>query len=194
MDQSLVLTSEGCNRHFRCKSRRCSLGCTGLCRPQARTAIALECRRSLCLLPVAAVLAVVEGRSLVEKRGKAPFVAVGLDRRRKMAGMASTVVRTRLPSPEVSAVVGVGECVEGRGRGMTVRSGNADFSQSITPNASCPRCLLRTYVLLSVFVGNEPSALDGVYRCSLRKNDDFNDPNEFSHFSHTRNLSQTHER
>jgi hypothetical protein len=70
VDESLVMTSEGCNRHFRGKSRRCCLGCTGLCHLQARTVTALECRRSLRLLSAAAVLAVVGGRSLVEKHGK----------------------------------------------------------------------------------------------------------------------------
>jgi len=113
LDESRVLTA-GCNRHFRGKSRRCCLGCTGLVHLQARTATGLECRRRVRHPTVAAVSA-GGGRGLVEKCGKRSFVVVGLDRRKTMAWTASSVVRTWWSSPEVPAVVGMEECVEGKG-------------------------------------------------------------------------------
>ena len=64
------MTSEGCNRRCRGRSRRCCLGCTALYHLEARTVMALECRRNLCLPAAAATTAVVGGRSLVGKHGK----------------------------------------------------------------------------------------------------------------------------
>lgn len=71
--------------------------------------------------------------------------------------MASAVVRTLRSSPEVLAVVGVGEYVEGRGRGMTMRSESADTFSNATFDVPSSGWALasKTYALLLVFADNE---------------------------------------
>ena len=75
-----------------------------------------------------------------------------------------------------------------------MRSETAGVSQkvSLCLLSSLPAGILCTPISISqvMTVSHGPSVAGGVYYCLLCRDND--DPSEFSHFSHTRNISQAH--
>ena len=151
MDQSPVLTSEGCRRRFHGRSRRCCPGYTAPCHLQARTVTGLGCRWGLCLLSAAAAEAAVGDRSLVEKHGKIFLAVVGLDSRKMTTWVAAAAGRTWWSSPDVLAVGGVGEFVGGERERSDDEIGNRRYPSESHSRTSLSRFSLQVMYFLLIF-------------------------------------------